>query len=96
MDDSWVFNYRTRISKGILPEDFNKMNALQNLGLQNYKVSGPLSIFLGMTELKQAYLNEIFFTEIPSNFFNVLDSLQVIPLDLIFKDFHLNLYTREF
>lgn len=68
--------------KGSLPEDFNKMNALQNLGFQNNQLSGPLPSFSGMSELQYAYLNGNNFTEIPPDFFTGLTSLQVIALDL--------------
>lgn len=68
--------------KGSLPEDFNKLNALQNLGFQNNQLSGPLPSFSGMSNLQYAYLNSNNFTEIPPDFFTGLTSLQVIALDL--------------
>ena len=82
--------------KGILPEDFNKLNALQNLGFQNKQLSGILPSFSGMSELQQAYLNDNNFIEIVSDFFTGLTNLQVIRLDIIFKYLCLNLYNIEF
>lgn len=67
--------------KGSLPEDFNKLSAMENLGFQNNQLSGPLPSFSGMSALQYAYLNNNSFTSIPPDFFEGLTSLQVIALD---------------
>ncbi|KAG0478580.1 hypothetical protein HPP92_013299 [Vanilla planifolia] len=66
--------------RGPLPEDFNKLTELVNLGLQKNKFSGKLPSFSGLSKLQYAFLDENQFDTIPSDFFNGLTSLQVISL----------------
>lgn len=67
--------------KGTLPQDFNKLDQLSNLGLQNNNLTGMLPSFKGLAQLKYAYLDYNNFTSIPEDFFNGLVSLQVMALD---------------
>lgn len=43
--------------KGPLPQNFNKLVKLQNLGLQRNKLNGALPSFSGLSELQYAYLD---------------------------------------
>ncbi|KAK9699211.1 hypothetical protein RND81_08G160200 [Saponaria officinalis] len=67
--------------KGTLPNDFNKLSKLSNLGLQNNELTGMLPTFNGLVELKYVFLDFNNFTAIPVDFFDGLDSLVVIALD---------------
>ncbi|KAL8517670.1 hypothetical protein ACS0TY_015780 [Phlomoides rotata] len=67
--------------EGPLPENFNKLSMLQNLGLQRNQFSGKLPSFSGLSELKYAYLDYNNFDTIPSDFFNGLVNLEVLALD---------------
>ncbi|KAK9156851.1 hypothetical protein Scep_003425 [Stephania cephalantha] len=67
--------------KGPLPQDFNGLSRLYNLGLQGNEFSGPLPTFKGLSELQYAYLGRNQFDTIPSDFFDGLTSLQVLSLD---------------
>lgn len=67
--------------KGPLPQNFNKLSKLQNLGLQRNQFSGKLPSFSGLSELKYAYLDYNNFDTIPSDFFNGLVNLEVLALD---------------
>ncbi|XP_021769626.1 receptor protein kinase TMK1-like [Chenopodium quinoa] len=67
--------------KGTLPLDFNKLEMLSNLGLQNNELTGMIPSFNGLKELKFAYLDFNNFTSIPADFFDGLVSLQVMALD---------------
>ncbi|KAG6488542.1 hypothetical protein ZIOFF_049785 [Zingiber officinale] len=66
---------------GSLPEDFNKLTMLENIGLQSNQLKGPLPSFKGLSKLKFAYLDFNQFDSIPADFFDGLDNLQVINLD---------------
>ena len=66
---------------GPLPQNFNQLTMLENLGLQNNKLNGPLPSFSGLKNLKFAFLNHNEFESIPEDFFDGLDSLQVLALD---------------
>ncbi|KAK4478789.1 hypothetical protein RD792_014288 [Penstemon davidsonii] len=67
--------------KGPLPQNFNKLSMLQNLGLQQNHFSGKLPSFSGLSELKYAYLDYNNFDTIPSDFFKGLVNLEVMALD---------------
>ncbi|KAK6912301.1 Leucine-rich repeat-containing N-terminal, plant-type [Dillenia turbinata] len=67
--------------KGTLPQNFNKLSMLWNLGLQNNQLSGSLPTFSGLSSLRYAYLDYNQFDSIPSDFFVGLTSLQVFALD---------------
>ncbi|XP_004249405.2 receptor-like kinase TMK3 [Solanum lycopersicum] len=67
--------------KGSLPQNFNKLSKLTNLGLQRNKFSGKLPSFSGLSELRYAFLDFNMFDSIPLDFFNGLMSLEVLALD---------------
>ncbi|KAG1363520.1 receptor protein kinase TMK1 [Cocos nucifera] len=66
---------------GSLPKDFNKLEMLNNLGLQRNNFSGPLPSFSGLSNLQYAYLGGNVFGTIPSDFFVGLTNLQVLSLN---------------
>ncbi|XP_015951388.1 LOW QUALITY PROTEIN: receptor-like kinase TMK3 [Arachis duranensis] len=66
---------------GPLPQSFNQLTMLENLGLQNNKLNGPLPSFIGLKMLKFAFLNHNEFDSIPYDFFEGLESLEVLALD---------------
>nr|XP_019702533.1 receptor protein kinase TMK1 isoform X2 [Elaeis guineensis] len=66
---------------GSLPQDFNKLEMLNNLGLQRNNFSGPLPSFSGLSNLQYAYLGGNRFDSIPSDFFVGLTNLQVLSLN---------------
>ncbi|KAG9444412.1 hypothetical protein H6P81_015752 [Aristolochia fimbriata] len=66
---------------GPLPQNFNMLSKLQNLGMQHNKLSGKLPSFSGLSELQFAYLGSNNFDTIPSDFFDGLDNLQVLSLE---------------
>lgn len=65
---------------GTLPEDFNHLTELVNLGLQRNKFSGKLPSFSGLSKLQYAFLDENQFDTIPMDFFDGLASLEVLSL----------------
>lgn len=67
--------------KGPLPENFNQLSKLFNIGLQKNGFSGKLPSFSGLSELKYAYLDYNKFDTIPSDFFDGLVNLEVMALD---------------
>ncbi|XP_044481480.1 receptor-like kinase TMK3 [Mangifera indica] len=67
--------------KGPLPQNFNQLSKLYNIGLQRNKFNGKLPTFSGLSELEFAYLNFNEFDTIPSDFFDGLSSLRVLALD---------------
>ncbi|KAL2503119.1 Leucine-rich repeat protein kinase family protein [Forsythia ovata] len=67
--------------KGPLPQNFNQLSMLQNLGLQQNQFSGKLPSFSGLAELRYAYLDYNNFDSIPSDFFSGLVNLEVLALD---------------
>lgn len=67
--------------KGPLPQNFNQLSKLTNLGLQRNQFSGKLPSFSGLSELKYAFLDFNKFDSIPLDFFNGLVSLEVLALD---------------
>ncbi|GAB4859838.1 hypothetical protein Ancab_011318 [Ancistrocladus abbreviatus] len=67
--------------KGTLPQDFNQLSMLENLGLQKNQFSGQLPTFSGLSQLKFAYLDNNNFNTIPSDFFDGLSSIRVVALD---------------
>ncbi|KAJ0020810.1 hypothetical protein Pint_31755 [Pistacia integerrima] len=67
--------------KGSLPQNFNQLSKLYNIGLQRNKFNGKLPIFSGLSELEFAYLDFNEFDTIPSDFFYGLSSLRVLALD---------------
>lgn len=67
--------------KGPLPENFNQLSKLFNIGLQRNQFTGKLPSFSGLSELKYAYLDYNNFDTIPSDFFDGLVNLEVMALD---------------
>ncbi|KAL0410190.1 UNVERIFIED_CONTAM: Receptor protein kinase TMK1 [Sesamum latifolium] len=67
--------------KGPLPENFNQLSMLSNIGLQQNQFSGKLPSFSGLAELQYAYLDYNNFDTIPSDFFKGLVNLEVLALD---------------
>ncbi|KAL3532167.1 hypothetical protein ACH5RR_005688 [Cinchona calisaya] len=67
--------------KGTLPQNFNQLSMLTNIGLQQNEFSGKLPSLSGLSQLKYAYLDFNQFDTIPSDFFNGLVSLEVMALD---------------
>ncbi|KAL2229263.1 receptor protein kinase TMK1 [Sesamum indicum] len=67
--------------KGPLPQNFNQLSMLQNLGLQHNQFSGKLPSFSGLSELRYAFLDYNNFEAIPSDFFKGLVNLEVLALD---------------
>ncbi|KAF3439463.1 hypothetical protein FNV43_RR17741 [Rhamnella rubrinervis] len=67
--------------KGTLPQNFNQLSKLSNLGLQGNLFNGKLPTFSGLSELEFAYLDNNEFDTIPYDFFNGLSSIRVLALD---------------
>ncbi|XP_077235623.1 receptor protein kinase TMK1-like [Tasmannia lanceolata] len=67
--------------KGPLPQNFNQLTELSNIGLQKNQFTGKLPSFSGLSKLVYAFLGNNQFDTIPSDFFVGLDSLQVLSLD---------------
>ncbi|KAF5751690.1 Leucine-rich repeat protein kinase family protein [Tripterygium wilfordii] len=67
--------------KGPLPQNFNSLKKLYNIGLQRNHFNGKLPTFRGLSELQYAYLDYNEFDTIPSDFFVGLSSLLVLALD---------------
>ncbi|KAJ1407486.1 Serine-threonine/tyrosine-protein kinase, catalytic domain [Sesbania bispinosa] len=67
--------------KGSLPQNFNQLSELSNLGLQRNNLSGMLPSFSGLSKLEFAFLDYNAFDAIPSDFFNGLSSLRVLSLE---------------
>lgn len=66
---------------GPLPQSFNKLSMLSNIGLQRNNFYGALPSFAGLSSLQYAYLGGNRFDSIPADFFVGLTSLQVLSLD---------------
>nr|TKS09356.1 putative receptor protein kinase TMK1 [Populus alba] len=67
--------------KGPLPQNFNQLSKLYNIGLQRNNFNGKLPTFKGLSELVYAFLNGNNFDTIPSDFFEGLGSIAVLALD---------------
>ncbi|KAF2321576.1 hypothetical protein GH714_000459 [Hevea brasiliensis] len=67
--------------KGSLPQNFNQLSKLYNIGLQNNHFNGHLPTFKGLSELQFAFLDFNEFDTIPSDFFDGLSSIRVLALD---------------
>ncbi|KAL5545723.1 hypothetical protein UlMin_005410 [Ulmus minor] len=67
--------------KGPLPESFNQLSMLKNLGFQRNQFYGPLPTFKGLLNLRWAYLDFNNFSSIPGDFFDDLSALEVLALD---------------
>ncbi|XAR60183.1 Non-specific serine/threonine protein kinase [Bertholletia excelsa] len=89
---SWphVYCYKGRVTQiqvanlgleGTLPQNFNQLTALLNLGLQKNHFYGKLPTFSGLSQLQFAYLDSNEFDTIPSDFFHGLTNLRVLALD---------------
>ncbi|RZB75094.1 Receptor protein kinase TMK1 isoform B [Glycine soja] len=68
--------------EGSLPPNFNQLSELQNLGLQRNNLSGRLPTFSGLSKLQYAFLDYNEFDSIPSDFFNGLNSIKVLSLEV--------------
>ncbi|XP_058729673.1 receptor protein kinase TMK1-like [Vicia villosa] len=68
--------------KGSLPSNLNQLSELQNLGLQRNNLSGMLPSLRGLSKLRYAYLDYNEFDGIPMDFFDGLDSLEVLSLEV--------------
>ncbi|WJX73783.1 hypothetical protein P8452_57523 [Trifolium repens] len=67
--------------KGKLPQNFNQLSELNNLGLQRNNLTGMLPSFHGLSKLEFAFLDYNSFDAIPFDFFNGLTSLRVLSLE---------------
>lgn len=67
--------------RGKLPQNFNQLSMLSNIGLQRNKLYGALPSFSGLDQLRFAYLDYNEFDSIPSDFFHGLSSAEVLALD---------------
>ncbi|PON97426.1 Mitogen-activated protein kinase kinase kinase [Trema orientale] len=67
--------------KGPLPQNFNQLSMLKNLGFQRNQFSGPLPTFSGLKNLVYLFLDFNGFDLIPGDFFDGLDALEVLALD---------------
>ncbi|XP_011010010.1 PREDICTED: probable receptor protein kinase TMK1 [Populus euphratica] len=67
--------------KGPLPQNFNQLSKLYNIGLQRNNFTGKLPTFKGLSELEFAFLDYNNFDTIPSDFFVGLSSIRVLALD---------------
>ncbi|GMP91962.1 hypothetical protein CsSME_00042410 [Camellia sinensis var. sinensis] len=66
---------------GTLPQNFNQLTKLYNLGLQKNNFTGNLPTFSGLSELQFAYVDFNEFDSIPTDFFHGLSSVRVLALD---------------
>ncbi|KAG5253521.1 receptor protein kinase [Salix suchowensis] len=62
--------------KGSLPQNFNQLSKLYNIGLQRNNFTGKLPTFKGLSELEFAFLDYNNFDTIPSDFFVGLGSIR--------------------
>lgn len=67
--------------KGPLPQNLNRLDKLQRLGLQKNQFTGPLPSLSGLSDLQSAYLDFNNFDSIPSDCFDGLVSLRFLALD---------------
>ncbi|TXG73534.1 hypothetical protein EZV62_002113 [Acer yangbiense] len=67
--------------KGPLPQNFNQLEKLSNLGLQGNQFNGKLPSFSGLSDLEKLFLDKNEFDTIPSDFFDGLTSIQILALD---------------
>ncbi|PIN25201.1 Serine/threonine protein kinase [Handroanthus impetiginosus] len=67
--------------EGPLPQNFNQLDRLFNLGLQRNKFNGKLPTFSGLSDLQFAYLDFNLFDTIPADFFDGLSSIRALALD---------------
>lgn len=67
--------------EGPLPQNFNQLEKLENVGLQRNKLNGKLPTFSGLSNLQFAYLDFNKFDTIPVDFFDGLSSIRVLALD---------------
>ncbi|OMP03809.1 hypothetical protein COLO4_10189 [Corchorus olitorius] len=67
--------------RGPLPQNFNQLTKLVNLGLQKNHFNGKLPTFSGLSELEFVYLDNNEFDTIPADFFDGLSSVRVLALD---------------
>lgn len=67
--------------KGPLPQNFNQLDKLQNVGFQKNYFYGKLPSFSGLSSLQYAYLDFNQFDTIPADFFHGLSNLRVLDMD---------------
>ncbi|XP_073141282.1 receptor protein kinase TMK1-like [Henckelia pumila] len=67
--------------KGPLPQNFNQLDMLMNVGLQRNNFNGKLPSFSGLSNLQFAYLDVNEFDTIPADFFQGLSSIRVLAID---------------
>ncbi|KAG7958355.1 hypothetical protein I3843_10G017300 [Carya illinoinensis] len=68
---------------GPLPQNLNQLSMLTDLGLQKNRFTGALPSFRGLSNLRNAYLDNNEFDIIPADFFDGLVDLEVLALDNI-------------
>ncbi|MED6120189.1 hypothetical protein PIB30_018588 [Stylosanthes scabra] len=68
--------------KGSLPQNFNQLTELQNLGLQRNNLSGALPSFNGLSKLEYAFLDYNEFDTIPFDFFKGLTNIKILSLEM--------------
>ncbi|KAJ9696878.1 hypothetical protein PVL29_008879 [Vitis rotundifolia] len=67
--------------KGPLPQNFNQLSMLYNLGFQRNHFNGKLPSFRGLSELQFAFLDYNKFDTIPADFFDGLTSIRILALN---------------
>ncbi|XP_073022691.1 receptor protein kinase TMK1-like isoform X2 [Primulina eburnea] len=67
--------------KGPLPQNFNQLDMLMNIGLQRNNFNGKLPSFSGLSNLQFVYLDFNEFDTIPADFFQGLSSIRVLAID---------------
>ncbi|KAJ6384898.1 hypothetical protein OIU77_028158 [Salix suchowensis] len=81
MAESHKFRSKILVLRDSLPQNFNQLSKLYNIGLQRNNFNGKLPTFKGLSELVYAFLNGNNFDTIPSDFFEGLSSIAVMALD---------------
>nr|GME04162.1 receptor-like kinase TMK3 [Ipomoea batatas] len=66
---------------GPLPQDINKLDRLESLGLQKNHLYGKLPTLSGLSNLQSVFLDGNQFDLIPANFFHGLTSIRFLAMD---------------
>lgn len=67
--------------EGPLPQNLNKLEKLENVGLQRNRFNGKMPTLNGLSNLQFAFLDFNEFDTIPFDFFDGLSSIRVLALD---------------